>query len=53
MHGLNTIVKINRQQQEFIDHVLSTPYEDVNLLEVWQNWKEEQRDNEPVQVHTD
>jgi hypothetical protein len=53
MHGLNTIVRINRQQQEFIDHVLSTPYEDVNLLEVWQNWKEEQRDNEPVQVHTD
>jgi len=55
MHGLNTIVKINKQQQEFIDHILATPYEDTNLLEVWQQWKEEQREaeREQLQVHTD
>jgi hypothetical protein len=46
MHGLNTIVRINQEQQEFIDHILTTPYEDVNLLEVWQEWKQEQREEE-------
>jgi hypothetical protein len=51
MHGLNTIVRLNQDQQDFVDHILATPYKDVNLLEVWQNWKEEQR--EPVQVHSD
>ena len=51
MHGLNTIVRLNQDQQDFVDHILATPYKDVNLLEVWHQWKEEQR--EPVQVHSD
>jgi hypothetical protein len=52
MHGLNQIVRMNREQQEFIDHILATPTPEVNLLKVWQDWKQEQA-NEPVQVHTD
>jgi hypothetical protein len=44
MHGLNTIVRLNQDQQDFVDHILATPYEDVNLLEVWQQWKEQQRE---------
>jgi hypothetical protein len=57
MHGLNTIKRLNRTEQDFIDHVLSTPTPDVNLLKVWQDWKEEQNQtqreyiNESVQVH--
>jgi hypothetical protein len=42
MHGLNTIIKINKIEQDFIDHVLSTPIKDVNLLDVWYEWKQEQ-----------
>jgi hypothetical protein len=51
MHGLNTIVRLNQDQQDFVEHILATPYKDVNLLEVWHQWKAEQR--EPVQVHSD
>jgi hypothetical protein len=46
MHGLNQIVRMNQEQQDFVDHILSTPYEDVNLLEVWQEWRQEQREEE-------
>jgi hypothetical protein len=52
MHGLNTIKRLNQTEQDFIDHILSTPIKDVNLLDVWTEWKKEQI-NEPVQVHTD
>jgi len=52
MHGLNQIVRMNKEQQEFIDHILATPTPEVNLLKVWQDWKQEKA-NEPVQVHTD
>jgi hypothetical protein len=53
MHGLNQIVRMNREQEEFIAHILSTPTPEVNLLQVWHDWKKEQKANEPVQVHTD
>ena len=53
MHGLNQIIRMNKEQEEFIAHVLSTPAPEVNLLKVWQDWKQEQRANEPVQVHSD
>lgn len=39
MHGLNTIIKINKTEQDFIDHILATPTPEVNLLKVWQDWK--------------
>jgi hypothetical protein len=52
MHGLRQIVLLNRQQQDFVDHILSTPTPDVNLLDVWNEWKKEQAD-EQLQVHTD
>ena len=52
MHGLNTIKRLNKTEQDFIDHILSTPVPDVNLLDVWTKWKQEQRANESVQVHT-
>jgi len=42
MHGLNTIKRLNQTEQDFIDHVLSTPIKDVNLLDVWHEWKQEQ-----------
>jgi hypothetical protein len=42
MHGLNTIKRLNQTEQDFIDHVLSTPVKDVNLLDVWREWKQEQ-----------
>jgi hypothetical protein len=51
MHGLNTIVRLNQEQQDFVDHILATPYKDVNLLEVWHQWKE--ADCEQLQVHAD
>jgi len=41
MHGLNTIKRLNKTEQDFIDHILSTPTPEVNLLKVWQDWKEE------------
>jgi hypothetical protein len=53
MHGLNQIIRMNKEQQDFIDHILSTPTPEVNLLQVWQEWKKEKAINEPVQVHTD
>jgi len=42
MHGLNTIKRLNKTEQDFIDHILSTPTPEVNLLKVWQEWKTEQ-----------
>ena len=42
MHGLNTIKRLNQTEQDFIDHILSTPIKDVNLLDVWHEWKQEQ-----------
>jgi len=60
MHGLNIIKRLNKVEQDFVDHILATPYEDTNLLEVWQAWKEEQlhRDiqrieDESIQVYAD
>ena len=52
MHGLNTIVRLNKTQQDFVDHILSTPTPDVNLLDVWNEWKKE-RVNEQLSLHTD
>ena len=52
MHGLNTIVRLNKVEQDFVDHILSTPIRDVNLLEVWREFKKEQA-NEQLQVHSD
>ena len=51
MHGLNTIIKINKEQQEFIDRILARPSPEVNLLEVWRQFKKEK--NEQLQVRTD
>jgi hypothetical protein len=52
MHGLNTIVRLNKTEQDFVDHILSTPTPDVNLLDVWNEWKKEQA-NEQLSVRTD
>jgi hypothetical protein len=41
MHGLNTIVRLNQVEQDFVDHILATPIKDINLLDVWQEWKKE------------
>jgi hypothetical protein len=41
MHGLNTIIKLNQVEQDFVDYILATPIKDVNLLDVWQEWKKE------------
>ena len=56
MHGLRTIIKINKTEQDFIDHILSTPTPEVNLLKVWQDWKAEQTEakvDEQLSLHTD
>jgi len=54
MHGLKTIVRLNKVEQDFVDHILSTPTPEVNLLDVWNEWKKEQQKYyEPVQVHSD
>lgn len=53
MHGLNQIIRMNKEQEDFIAHVLSTPTPEVNLLKVWQDWKQETQVNEPVSLHTD
>jgi len=46
--------KLTDQEQAFIDHILSTPYKDVNLLQVWIEFnKEKDQQNELLQVHTD
>lgn len=42
MHGLNIIKRLNKVEQDFVDHILSTPTPDVNLLDVWTEWKKEQ-----------
>jgi hypothetical protein len=52
MHGLNTIVRLNKTEQDFIDHILSTPVPEVNLLDVWREWKKEKQTNEQLQVHS-
>ena len=52
MHGLNTIVRLNKVEQDFVDHILATPIKDVNLLEVWREFKKEQA-NEPVPLPAD
>lgn len=53
MHGLNTIVRLNKVQQDFVDEILLRPVKDVNLLDAWREWKAEQvKADEPVQVHT-
>ena len=39
MHGLNTIKRLNKTEQDFVDHILSTPIKDINLLDVWVKWK--------------
>ena len=41
MHGLNTIRRLNNEQQQFIDHILAQPRPEINLLKVWQEWQEE------------
>jgi hypothetical protein len=53
MHGLNTIVRLNKVQQDFVDRILTAPRPpEQNLLEVWRDWKaEKEQSNEPVQVH--
>jgi hypothetical protein len=43
MHGLNTIKRLNRTEQDFVDHILATPTPEVNLLQVWQEWKEQEQ----------
>ena len=53
MHGLNQIVRMNREQEAFIEHILAQPRPEINLLKVWQEWRQENTINEPVQVHTD
>jgi hypothetical protein len=60
MHGLQQIVQMNKEQEEFIEHILNQPRPEINLLRVWQDWKEESnqkqreiKDNEPVSLHTD
>jgi hypothetical protein len=53
MHGLNTIVRLNQVEQDFVDHILATPIKDINLLDVWREFKKEQQANEQLSVHTD
>lgn len=53
MHGLNTIVRLNKVQQDFVDEILLRPVQDVNLLDAWREWKEEQKANEQLPVHSD
>jgi hypothetical protein len=59
MHGLRTIVKLNKVEQDFVDHILTAPIKDVNLLDVWKEWKALEAQerakvcNEPVSLHTD
>lgn len=53
MHGLNIIKRLNRTEQEFIDHVLTKPRPpEQNLLEVWRDFKAQQEQrNEPISLH--
>ena len=50
MHGLNQIVRMNKEQEEFIAHVLSTPTPDVNLLQVWHDWKAGQTQQQTKEI---
>ena len=46
MHGLNIIKRLNRTEQDFIDHVLTKPRPpEQNLLEVWRDFKRTQQDH--------
>ena len=51
MHGLNTIKRLNRTEQDFVDHVLSSPRPpEQNLLEVWREFKRQESEKlEPIQ----
>jgi hypothetical protein len=53
MHGLNTIVRLNRAEQDFVDHILAQPRPEINLLQVWHEFKKEQQANEPVSLPAD
>ena len=55
MHGLRTIKKLNKTEQDFIDHILNQPRPEINLLQVWTEWKKEQGApvNEPVSLSID
>jgi hypothetical protein len=33
---------MNREQEEFIEHILAQPRPEINLLQVWQEWRQEQ-----------
>jgi hypothetical protein len=46
MHGLYTIKRLNKTEQDFVDHILASPTPDVNLLDVWRDWKAEQTQQE-------
>jgi hypothetical protein len=50
MHGLQTIKRLNKTEQDFIDHILAQPRPEINLLKVWQEWKQETTTNEPVSL---
>jgi hypothetical protein len=52
MHGLNTIKRLNQTEQDFIDHILTTPIKDINLLDVWREFKKEQA-SEQLPIHSD
>ena len=41
MHGLNIIKRLNRTEQDFVDHILAQPRPEINLLKVWQDWQKE------------
>lgn len=51
MHGLNIIKRLNKTEQDFVDHILATPTPDVNLLQVWHDWKEEQNQKQREYNH--
>ena len=52
MHGLNTIRRLNKVEQDFVDQILKSPRPpEQNLLEVWHDWKQA-KENEPVQIHS-
>lgn len=49
MHGLNIIKRLNKVEQDFVDQILSSPRPpEVNLLEVWRDFKREQQANDQV-----
>jgi hypothetical protein len=52
MHSLRQIIKMNAEQQEFIDRVLKQPHTEINLLETWKIWKAEKdkQNEQPIEV---